>query len=90
MIDTTTFPEYIRLEIPSESGATECVGRAHVFERAYPGGTTGTPTSFLLSAPEAPVPGARIRWKERVFDVRTVRVCRDHEGNVAAYRCEAE
>lgn len=42
---------------------------------------------LLLKTPEDPVPGTRIAWREKVWDLGKIRFCRDLDGNRFCCRC---
>ena len=42
---------------------------------------------LLLKTPDVPIPGTRLAWRGKMWDLGSIRTCRDLDGNRFCCRC---
>ena len=69
-----------------EIGAEAVVLWSEEFFPGFPS-RKGISAELLLKSPVPPEAGGRIRWRNRIFDLKQVRVCPGFDGEKFQYRC---
>ena len=56
-----------------------------------PDGRGGTQAGMVFYLPRTvtPRPGDRLTYRTRLYELKSIQVCKDLDGNVTAYRCSA-